>query len=184
VLDQFWRGKEILDAEGVVDPKHILPGEKMSRLSSLLLCGDLKEQEAIKLIIERVVAGDGLDIVAAKDLMRQHVVRYDEYAAEIDRAIKWAALALNPIDPPAIYEENDVKPLSEVEEFQVRRPRAKERSERIGGAASPAPSSLTRARPTCTLLTRPLAHRTCSRASRPRATSTAPWARTCPSRCR
>jgi len=50
--------------------------------------------------------------------MRTHLIKYDEWAAEIDRAIKWAALMLNPIDPPPAFEENDVKPLCEVEEFQ------------------------------------------------------------------
>jgi len=45
VLEQFWRAKEIIDSEGIVDPKHIIPGDKMARLGSLLLCSDITEQQ-------------------------------------------------------------------------------------------------------------------------------------------
>ena len=60
VIDQVWRLKEILDKEGVSDPKHIIPGHRMARLISLLLCDDLSQVNLVLPVIRRVVDGEGL----------------------------------------------------------------------------------------------------------------------------
>ena len=60
------------------------------------------------------MAGNGLDVVKAKELLRKHVEAYDEWAAEIDRSVKWAAVFLGPmssIQQP--IEETEAPPLSE-----------------------------------------------------------------------
>ncbi|GMI16022.1 hypothetical protein TrLO_g2083 [Triparma laevis f. longispina] len=112
-INHFWRAKDILEQEGVSDPKHVIPGEKMGRLASLLLKGDLSEFENCLKIVQRVTSGEGLDVVASKELLRLHLAKYEDYAAEIDRTVRWAAMLLNPIKPPVNYVETDVHPLSE-----------------------------------------------------------------------
>ena len=80
ILTQVWRAKEILDQEGVSDGAHVIPSYNMARLISLFLCGDTSEVDNILPIIRRVVAGDGLDTVKIKELLRQHSETYDEWA--------------------------------------------------------------------------------------------------------
>ena len=115
ILTQLWRAKDILDSEGVSDPKHVIPGGKMGRLVSLLVSGDLSVVDECTSVVAGVTSGEGLDTLALKEILRNHLNLYDEYAAEIDRAVKWAALMLNPVmDPPQNFVETDVKPLSEI----------------------------------------------------------------------
>ncbi len=73
VIDQVWRLKEILDKEGVSDPKHIIPGHRMARLVSLLLCDDLSQVNLVLPVIRRVVDGEGLDVVTVKELISRHL---------------------------------------------------------------------------------------------------------------
>jgi hypothetical protein len=88
ILTQVWRAKEILDQEGVSDGAHVIPSYNMARLVSLFLCGDISEVDNILPIIRRVVAGDGLDTVKIKELLRQHSEAYDEWApGKINRTI-------------------------------------------------------------------------------------------------
>ena len=112
-LSKVWRAKEILDQEGVSDPGHAIPGHRMARLMSLFLCGDTSQVDEVLPIIRRVVAGNGLDVVKVKELMRKHVNKYDDWAAELDRAIKWAAVLLGPMSVPSPFVETEVPPLSE-----------------------------------------------------------------------
>ena len=90
-VESVWRAKEIFDQEGVSDPGHAIPGHKMARLVSLFLCGDVSQVDVLVPIIRRIAAGEGLDVVKVKELLRMHLVAYDEWAPEIDRAIRWAA---------------------------------------------------------------------------------------------
>jgi hypothetical protein len=113
VLTQVWRAKSIFDEEGISDPGHALPSYRLARLASLFLCGDVSEVENILPIIRRVVAADGLDIVGVKELLRKHVDAYDEWAAEIDRGVKWAAAALGPMPTAQPFVETDAPPLCE-----------------------------------------------------------------------
>jgi len=112
-LTKVWRAKEIFDQEGVSDPGHAIPGHRMARLMSLFLCGDVSQVDEILPIIRRVVAGNGLDVVKVKELVRKHVNAYDDWAAEIDRGVKWAAVMLGPMTVPSPFVETEVPPLTE-----------------------------------------------------------------------
>lgn len=114
ILTKVWRAREIIDKEGISDPGEVIPGYKMARLVSLFLSDDDSQVNEILPIIRRVVAGNGLDVVKAKELLRKHVEAYDDWAAEIDRSVKLAAVLLGPmssIQQP--IEETEVPPLSE-----------------------------------------------------------------------
>ena len=113
LLTKVWRAKEIFDQEGVSDPGHAIPGHRMARLMSLFLCGDVSQVDEILPIIQRVVAGNGLDIVKVKELIRKHVDAYDDWAAEIDRGVKWAGMMLGPMTVPSPFVETEVPPLTE-----------------------------------------------------------------------
>eukprot|EP00984_Skeletonema_dohrnii_P015042 scaffold6437_cov98-Skeletonema_dohrnii-CCMP3373.AAC.3 len=113
LLTKVWRAKEIFDQEGVSDPGHAIPGHRMARLMSLFLCGDVSQVDEILPVIQRVVAGNGVDVVKVKELIRKHVSKYDDWAAEIDRAVKWAAMMLGPMTVPSPFVETEVPPLTE-----------------------------------------------------------------------
>jgi len=114
LLTQIWKCKDILDQEGVSDPAHLIPGHKMARFASLFLCGDDTQTHEIRPIIARVTAGDGLDVVKAKELLRKYVHAYDNWAPEIDRAVRWIDVLLGPMVAPQPYVENHVPALSEL----------------------------------------------------------------------
>ena len=113
-LDQVWRAKEIFDQEGISDPKHAIPAYNMARLASLFLVGNDSQVDQILPLIQDVVAGEGLDVVKTKDLLREHVEAYDDWASEFDRGVRWAALMFSAVrsDPP--YVEKDCFPLCEI----------------------------------------------------------------------
>jgi hypothetical protein len=113
VLEEIWRAKEILDKEGVSDPKHAIPMYKMSRLVSLFLTGGVEEVDQILPIVKRVVEGEGLDVVKVKEILRDSIDKYDEWAPEFDRAIRWMSVALGAMSGPHSIEEH-VLPLSEL----------------------------------------------------------------------
>lgn len=113
ILTQVWRAKDILDQEGISDPKHIIPGHRMARLVSLLLCGDLSQVVVILPIIRRVTTGDGLDVVAVKELLRQHCEFYEDWTPELDRAVRWVEVMFTPFTVPPPFVENHVVPLAE-----------------------------------------------------------------------
>jgi hypothetical protein len=119
-IKQMRRAKEILDQEGVLDPGHAIPMYKMARLISLFLTDDVKQVDYILPIVRRVVAGDGLDVVKVKDLLREHIELYDEWAPEIDRVVRWAAVGLGPISVAQPYVEDQVTPLAELLHNAVR----------------------------------------------------------------
>ncbi|KAL7544123.1 hypothetical protein ACHAXR_013527, partial [Thalassiosira sp. AJA248-18] len=113
ILTKVWRAKEIFDQEGISDPGQAIPGYKLARLVSLFLCEDTSQVDEILPIIRRVVSGNGLDVIKAKELLRKHVEAYDEWAAEIDRGVKWTAVMLGPMSIQQPIEEMEVPPLSE-----------------------------------------------------------------------
>jgi hypothetical protein len=99
------------DREGVSGPGHAIPGHKMARLLSLFLSGDANQVDDILPIVRRVVAGDGLDVMKVKELLRKNLSIYEDYAPEIDRATRWAEVMLGSIEAPKPFEEK-VPPLS------------------------------------------------------------------------
>ncbi|KAL7554360.1 hypothetical protein ACHAWF_017793 [Thalassiosira exigua] len=113
ILTKVWRAKEVIDQEGISDPGQAIPGYKLARLMSLFLCDDTSQVDDVLPLIRRVVAGDGLDVIKAKDLLRKHVEAYDEWAAEIDRGVKWAAVLLGPATIQYQIEETKAPPLCE-----------------------------------------------------------------------
>ena len=113
-LTRAWRAKDIMDKEGMTDPGKIIPGHRMARLMSLFLGGDLRHVEEILPIIERATAGEGLDIVKVKDLLRSTVEAYDDWAPEIDRIARWIDVCLSPQDAEKPYILHEVPPLSEL----------------------------------------------------------------------
>jgi hypothetical protein len=114
ILRQVWRAKEIFDQEGVSDPGHAIPMYKMARLASLFLSGDSNQVDILLPIIRGAVAGEGIDAVKVKELLRQHLEVYDEWAPEIDRAVRWAAMLIGPMAAAQPYVEAEVVPLAEL----------------------------------------------------------------------
>lgn len=119
-LCTVWRAQEIFEAENITDPGSAIPGHKMARLISLFLCGNLSRVSDIMPIIIRVTCGDGLDVVKVKELLQEHVSAYDEWAPEIDRALRLAALLLGPMPVESPVVENNVLPLAEISEYNSR----------------------------------------------------------------
>ncbi len=117
VFERVWRLKDIMDQEDVSEAKHIIPGHKMARLFSLMLCGDLSEVTECLRIIRRVTAGNGLDVVAAKELLRKHVEIYDDWTPEIDRGVRLLEVMFNPAPVEPFYVEDHVTPLAQLKEY-------------------------------------------------------------------
>ena len=120
VFTRVWRLKDILDQEDISEAKHIIPGHKMAKLFSLMLCGDLSEVPDCLQVIRRVSAGNGLDVVAVKELLRKHVEIYDNWTPEIDRALRMLEVMFNPTPVERFYVEDHVTPLSQLEEYSSR----------------------------------------------------------------
>ena len=119
-LKRVWRLKEILDQEAVTEIKEIIPGHKMARLVSLVVCGDLTEVSICLQIIRRITAGNGLDIVTVKELLRKYVSFYDDWTPEIDRAMRMLETMFNPTPVAPFYVEDHVTPLAELKEYSSR----------------------------------------------------------------
>lgn len=117
LLKQVWRAKEIFDSEGVSDPGHAIPGHKMARLLSLFVCGDDSQVSDILPIVRRVVSGNGLDVLATKELLRKNLKLYEEYSPEIDRIVRWGEVMLGSMPANKPFEEK-LCALSEDERFK------------------------------------------------------------------
>ena len=111
-MKQLWRAKGIFDEEGVSDPGKAIPSFKMARLMSLFLCGNDSQVEQIMPMVRRAVAGEGIDVMAVKEMLRKNISLYDEYAPEIDRAIRWVEVMLGCQEAPRPFVEHNVVPLS------------------------------------------------------------------------
>lgn len=116
-LRQVWRAKEIFDSEGVSDPKHLIPMYKMSRLICLFITGETDRVDEVIPIVRRVVEGDGLDVVKVKELLREHLEHYEDWAPELDRIIRWANVAFGPQPAAQPYVEENVLPLAEIPHY-------------------------------------------------------------------
>lgn len=117
VIHQVWRVKEIFDKEGVTSPKHIIPGDRMARFLSLLICDSLDEVHVLLPMVRKVVAGDGLDIVGVKNLLHKHCDFYEHWTPEIDRAVRWLGTLLSPVVAPQPFVEKNVTPLAQQEHY-------------------------------------------------------------------
>lgn len=119
-IKQVWRAKEIFDQEGVHEAADVIPASRMARILSLFITGDVKQSDETLSIVERVVSGDGLDVVKLKDLLRNNLENYDDWAPEIDRAVRWAEVALGPTFAAHPYVEDGVIPLVEMTSYAVK----------------------------------------------------------------
>lgn len=117
-LRQLWRAKEIFDKEGVSDPGKAIPSYKMARLMSLFLCGDDSQVEEILPLVRGAVEGEGIDVLAVKELIRKNLALYDEWAPEIDRAVRWIEVMLGSQEAPKPFVENNVSPLSVLPKYK------------------------------------------------------------------
>eukprot|EP00934_Nitzschia_sp_Nitz4_P007636 Nitzschia sp. Nitz4//scaffold156_size52432//1734//7901//NITZ4_006821-RA/size52432-snap-gene-0.12-mRNA-1//-1//CDS//3329537397//7626//frame0 len=117
LTEQIWRVKEICDNESISEPKHIVPAGRLSRFLSLFICDSLDEVDAILRVINRVVAGDGLDVVTIKDLLHKYCSFYDNWTPEMDRAIRWLGTLCAPVvvQPPVV--EFNVTPLAQLNQY-------------------------------------------------------------------
>ncbi len=120
ILQQVWRAKEIFDEEGVSDPGKAIPSYKMARLFSLFLSGDDSQVDEILPLVRRAVEGEGLDVLAMKELIRKNLSLYDEWAPEIDRAVRWVEVMLGSQEAPKPFVENNVAPLSMLPKYKNR----------------------------------------------------------------
>jgi len=120
IFARVWRLKEIIDQEAVSEPKDIIPGYRMARLISLMLCGDLTEVPTCLHTIRRVVAGNGLDVVTVKELLRKYASFYDDWTPEIDRGVRMLETMFNPTPVAPFYVEDHVTPLTELKEHSSR----------------------------------------------------------------
>lgn len=118
VLKQVWRAKEIFDQEGVSDPGKAIPSYKMARLISLFLCGNDSQVDEILPIVNRATKGEGLDVLATKELMRKNISLYDDWAPEIDRAVRWVEVMLGSQEAQKPFVENNVAPLSVLPKYK------------------------------------------------------------------
>ena len=90
----------------------------MARLLSLFLGGDVSQVAEILPIVKRVVGGDGLDALKTKELIRNNTEKYEDFAPEIDRAVRWAEVMLGSLEGVRPFVEHDICPLSELKEHQ------------------------------------------------------------------
>ena len=119
-LKQIWRAKEIFDEEGVSDPGKAIPSFNMARLMSLFLCGSDCQIEDILPIVRRAVDGEGIDVIAVKELIRKNFSLYDDWAPEIDRAVRWIEVMLGSQEASKPFVENNVTPLSMLPKYKNR----------------------------------------------------------------
>jgi hypothetical protein len=116
VLEQVWKAKEIFDDEGICEPKDIIPTHKLARIIARVVAKDLdqamKIMPTVESVVRGVVNGDGLDILKVKEFLHECLEKYDKWAPELDRIIRWAALMVGPMPAGQPYVENNVIPLS------------------------------------------------------------------------
>jgi len=118
LLNQVWRAKEILDQENVSETAHAIPMAKLARIVCLFLTDDIAALEEVLPLVQNVVEGRGLDVVKVKDLIHQHVDQYDEWAPEIDRAVRWMSVAVGSMPPTEPYVQEHVLPLSNLPQYR------------------------------------------------------------------
>ncbi|MBI2392894.1 MAG: hypothetical protein HYV09_25135 [Deltaproteobacteria bacterium] len=103
VRDLAKKARSALDAEGVKKPGDGVPAPVLARVLSRILCGTPELEARILPLVLRVVAGDGLDVLATKHLLDEQLGDHP-YAFELDRGLRWIAHLLSPTDPLAPLE--------------------------------------------------------------------------------
>ncbi len=113
------RVDEALDAEGITQPAHAIPGPKLARLLSRLLVEDASLEARIHPLVKRVTDGHGLDVIGTKRLLDDSLPPHD-YGFEVDRVVRWLAQVLGPTEPPPHLPVSEQPSLAERPDFVAR----------------------------------------------------------------
>ena len=113
------RFREAIEAEGIKEPKHVIPAARMARLLSRLLTESVDIDDEVYPLVQRVVAGDGLDVPAVKALLYKHLPDH-RFDFEVDRLLRWASRVLAPMDPEPAFPVREATPLTEDQAYAER----------------------------------------------------------------
>lgn len=103
--------RTIAERSGIRELRHFIPRPAMARFLSLVLAGDLSQFERIAEQIKRVTEARGLDVIALKNLLREH---FDEFDAdyEIGGIVRWLDVLTRPTGPVAEPSPVEAEPLA------------------------------------------------------------------------
>lgn len=132
--------RDALRAEGIAQPGDFVPGHVMARVASRLLVGTTELADEIYPLVKRVTDGGGLDVPAVKRLLAAHLPEHD-YDWELERGLRWLAMALAPGEPVAPRERLRQPPLCEDPRFAAALAAVPSAAELAALAASPAAPS-------------------------------------------
>ncbi len=113
------RLRDAIEAEGIKEPKHVIPAPRMARLLSRLLTETPDIDQRILPLVQRVVDGEGLDVPAAKSLLYEHLQDHP-FEFEVDRLLRWASRVLAPMDPEPAFPIREATPLTEDAAYATR----------------------------------------------------------------
>ncbi len=108
-----------LEAEGITQPAHAIPGHKLARLLSRLLVESPELAERIHPLVKQVTDGLGLDIIATKRLLDDTLPPH-EFGFEIDRVVRWLAQVVGPTEPPPQLPVRELVSLAEHPDWVAR----------------------------------------------------------------
>ncbi len=92
------RVRQLLEEEGVTEPRHVIPRANMARIFSRILCGSDRLADRLAPIIQKVTDGHGLDRMEIKRIVNE--LHPDHlYDFELDRILRWLDHVLSPWDP-------------------------------------------------------------------------------------
>lgn len=119
VRDLAKRVRRILNDEGIRQPGDFIPGRTMARVFSQVLVEDTSLEEVLYPLVKQVTDGRGLDMVAVKRILGEHLPEH-EYHYELDRALRLAARLLAPTEPLPPREMEELVPLAEAPGYRLR----------------------------------------------------------------
>ena len=112
-LRQFERrARDILEDEGVTEPRHGIPGPKIARILSRLISDSNDLEDRIYPLVKQITDGVGLDVPAVKRLLHDNLPEH-ELDFEIDRGVRWLGVLLSPTKPLPAFRVRTVLPLAE-----------------------------------------------------------------------
>jgi len=104
--------RTILTREGIRKPADVIPRARMARLISLLLVGTDRLAPGIQPLIQGITEGRGLDVAAAKKLLREPLAGF-QIDYELDGLLRWFDLVVRPSEPVPPPEAEAQLPLAE-----------------------------------------------------------------------
>ncbi|MFH1530695.1 MAG: hypothetical protein ABIK09_08190 [Pseudomonadota bacterium] len=113
------RLRTAVDAEGIREPKHLIPAPRMARLLSRLLTDSDADDARVLPLLRQVIAGEGLNVPAVKALLYEHFPDHS-FEFEVDRLLRWLSRVLAPMDPEPAFPIREVTPLTEDPAYRER----------------------------------------------------------------